>query len=130
MRPPNPSAQDISDQATRTDFRHSEALNEWLLLRGWQLVERPASAEHYPQGNEDRFAWYLQGNCVAARSSSACTYKVVWSVLEDRCEGNEGAGSGENFLAEVEVGDRIIVWARAKVCWKLLLIVLHAVIMC
>lgn len=115
MRPPKPTAQDMSNQTTKTHFRHSEAFNEWLMPTGWYLVERPASGQHHPQGDEDKFAWYLQGNCVSLRSQSGCWYKVVWSASKERCEGNEGAGKGENFLAELQAGDRIIVWARAKV---------------
>ena len=30
-------------------------------------------------------------------------------------EGNEGAGSGEGFLNAFRQGDRVLVWARAKV---------------
>ncbi|KAH7401493.1 hypothetical protein BKA66DRAFT_406195 [Pyrenochaeta sp. MPI-SDFR-AT-0127] len=95
-------------------------VNEWIsspqdfhrnmVGRGWFLAQRPAQALQGPQDGEGDFAWYLQGNRVVDRE----TYRVIWS--ENESEGNMGAGSGEGFLQEVKEGDRIIVWARAKVC--------------
>jgi hypothetical protein len=81
--------------------------------QGWHLVKRPESAEQGPQDGEGDFAWYLQGNQVAV-SREGLKYRVVWA--ENGNEGNEGAGSGEGFLQELQDGDRILVWARAKVC--------------
>jgi hypothetical protein len=78
--------------------------------RGWTLVKRPESAKQGPQDGEGDFAWYLQGNRVAVGLDD---YRIVWT--EDDREGNEGAGSGEGFLQELGEGDRILVWARAKV---------------
>jgi hypothetical protein len=79
---------------------------------GWSLVKRPESALQGPQGGEGDFAWYLQGNRVARPDSEEHT--IVWAV-EGREEGNEGSGSGEGFLQELREGDRVLVWARAKV---------------
>jgi hypothetical protein len=82
--------------------------------QGWVLVKRPDSARQGPQDGEGDFAWYLQGNRVAVGRDE---YRVIWA--EDGSEGNEGAGSGEGFLQELKDGDRILVWARAKVCINL-----------
>jgi hypothetical protein len=87
-------------------------LHSHMAGQGWGLVKRPASAEQGPQGGEGDFAWYLQGNRVAVGWDE---YRVLWA--EDRVEGNEGAGSGEGFLQELRDGDRVLVWARAKVCY-------------
>jgi hypothetical protein len=76
-------------------------------------VKRPETAEQGPQGGEGGFAWYLQGNRVAV-GQHGVRYRVVWAENEN--EGNEGAGSGEGFLKELKDGDRVLVWARAKVC--------------
>jgi hypothetical protein len=88
-----------------SDF-HDDILGE-----GWALVKRSESAQQGPQGGEGDFAWFLQGNRVAVGWNE---YRVLWA--EDRAEGNEGAGSGVGFLQELKDGDRILVWARAKVC--------------
>jgi hypothetical protein len=80
--------------------------------RNWSLVKRPESALQGPQGGEGDFAWFLQGNRVAAGESEE--YKIVWTE-EGREEGNEGSGSGEGFLQALSEGDRLLVWARAKV---------------
>jgi hypothetical protein len=87
------------------DF-HNDVLGD-----GWALVKRPESAQQGPQGGEGDFAWYLQGHRVAVGWSE---YRVRWA--EHRVEGNEGAGSGAGFLQELKDGDRVLVWARAKVC--------------
>jgi hypothetical protein len=81
---------------------------------GWKLVKRPQAAEQGPQDGEGDFAWYLQGNRVAAKHGEYC---VTWAV--DGWEGNEGAGRGDGFLEELREGDRVLVWARAKVCHEL-----------
>ncbi|KAH7085589.1 hypothetical protein BKA63DRAFT_399889 [Paraphoma chrysanthemicola] len=77
--------------------------------QGWTLVKRPESAKQGPQDGEGDWAWYVQGNRVAAGRAE---YHVVWA--DDGSEGNEGAGKGEGFLDELKEGDRILVWARAK----------------
>jgi hypothetical protein len=82
---------------------------------GWQLVKRPESAERGPQGGEGDFAWYLQGNRVAKTVDG---YRVFWT--ENESEGNVGAGRGEGFVKALRDGDRILVWARAKVCFSLI----------
>jgi hypothetical protein len=78
--------------------------------QGWTLVKRPESAKQGPQDGEGDFAWYLQGNRVAVGLDEYC---VVWT--ENGGAGNEGAGSGDGFLQELTEGDRVLVWARAKV---------------
>jgi hypothetical protein len=85
---------------------HSGILHRVVQDHGWSLVPRPSAI----QGNEDNFAWYLQGNKVAAKR----IYNVVWA--EEPWAGNEGSGTGEGFLEALQEGDRILVWARAKVC--------------
>jgi hypothetical protein len=80
--------------------------------RGWSLVKRPESALQGPQGGEGDFAWFLQGNRVAAGDSEE--YRIVWTE-EGREEGNEGSGSGEGLLQALSEGDMLLVWARAKV---------------
>ena len=88
-----------------------------MVGRGWSLVKRPESALQGPQGGEGHFAWYLQGNRVMAGTQD---YHVSWDEggLCEVDEGNEGAGSGEGFLDALEPGDRVLVWARAKVCLR------------
>jgi hypothetical protein len=88
-------------------------LHQSVAQQGWRLVNRPETAEQGPQGGEGAFAWFLQGNRVAV-GETGVRYRVVWA--EDGNEGNEGAGSGEGFLKELKDGDRVLVWARAKVC--------------
>jgi hypothetical protein len=83
-----------------------------MIGHGWSLVNRPESALQGPQGGEGNYAWYLQGNRVATRESEE--YRIVWT--EQGCEeGNQGSGSGEGFLQALREGDRVLVWARAKV---------------
>ncbi|CBX98218.1 hypothetical protein IAQ61_010315 [Plenodomus lingam] len=77
--------------------------------RDWELVKRPESASMGPQDGEGHFAWYLQGNCVAAGNRE---YHVSWTG--DGFQGNEGSGTGEGFVRELKDGDRILIWARAK----------------
>lgn len=66
-------------------------------------------------------AWYLQGNQVARATSlfegeMVKRYRVIWGCKANpRWEGNEGAGRGEGFVDSLREGDRILVWARAKV---------------
>jgi hypothetical protein len=93
------------------DFYSPSDFHEAVSDDGWELVKRPDSAEQGPQGGEGDFAWYLQGNRVAVGWGE---YRVLWA--ENRIEGNEGAGSGAGFLQELKEGDRVLVWARAKVC--------------
>ncbi|KAF2823730.1 hypothetical protein CC86DRAFT_59269 [Ophiobolus disseminans] len=65
-------------------------------------------------------AWYLQSNEVARGASvfdgdMVRRYTIVWSSkLNTRWVGNEGTGSGENFIDTIKKDDRIVVWARAK----------------
>lgn len=79
--------------------------------QGWSLVKRPEAAKQGPQDGEGDYSWFVQGNRVAAGRAE---YHVVWA--DDGSDGNEGAGRGEGFLHELKDGDRIMVWARAKVC--------------
>ena len=81
-----------------------------MVGRGWSLVKRPEDAIQGPQGGEGGYAWYLQGNRVMAGNDD---YHVVWS--EHGHEGNAGSGSGKGFLEALGEGDRVMVWARAKV---------------
>lgn len=83
-------------------FRDPGQFHDSLRDRDWYLVRKP-------QGGERDFAWYLQGNKVAAQKGH---YSVTWA--QDGAEGNEGAGSGEGLLKEVRDGDRLLVWARAQ----------------
>jgi len=78
--------------------------------RGWSLVKRPESALQGPQDGEGDLAWYLQGNRVAGPKDE---YQIGWT--EGGSRGNQGAGRGEGFVRELKQGDRILVWARAKV---------------
>jgi len=78
--------------------------------RGWSLVKRPESALQGPQDGEGDLAWYLQGNRVAGPKDE---YQIRWT--EGGSRGNQGAGTGEGFVRELKQGDRILVWARAKV---------------
>lgn len=83
--------------------------HETMADRGWSLVKRPESALQGPQDGEGDFAWYLQGNRVARPKEE---YHIVWT--EDGSWGNQGAGTGEGFVRELQDGDRILIWARAK----------------
>lgn len=91
-------------------FNDPSDYHQAVSSQGWSLVKRPESAKQGPQDGEGDFAWYLQGNRVAVGLDE---YRIVWSA--DDQEGNEGAGNGEGFLNELTEGDRVLVWARAKV---------------
>lgn len=93
-------------------FESPRSFQQHITPQGWQLVRRPEYAEQGPQGGEGDLAWYLQGNRVATQGHSE-EYKVRWT--NDSYEGNEGSGRGEGFLSELKEGDRLLVWARAKV---------------
>lgn len=93
-----------------TRFHDPSEFQTALNGRGWYLVKRPVEAEQGPQDGEGDFAWYLQGNRVAAKHGE---YRVVWA--DDGAEGDEGAGKGAGFLKELKDGDRVLIWARAKV---------------
>ncbi|KAF2827604.1 hypothetical protein CC86DRAFT_369698 [Ophiobolus disseminans] len=109
MRLPSPSTHLFGQSSAVQTFEDPSDFHSWVADRGWYLVKRPESAEQGPQGGEGDFAWYLQGNRVAAGRDG---YKVVWA--RDGVEGNEGAGTGKGFLEELKEGDRLLVWARAK----------------
>ncbi len=94
-------------------FESPNSFQEKVTPHGWQLMKRPAHAQQGPQAGEDDLAWYLQGNRVATQGRSE-DYHVLWT--HDGYEGNEGAGRGEGFLDELKDRDRLIVWARARVC--------------
>jgi hypothetical protein len=87
-----------------------DEVQQFLQNLSLTLATRPDSAEHWPQGKEEPFAWFLQANKVASRPN---TYKIIWG--QGRTEGNEGAGSGQGFLEELKENDRIVMWARVRV---------------
>jgi hypothetical protein len=91
-------------------YESPQGLHEALAPQGQMLVKRPEHLNQGPQGGEGDFAWYLQGNRVASPPS---TYSIIWT--RDSFQGNEGAGRGEGFLKALENGDRLLIWARAKV---------------
>lgn len=93
-------------------FASPQSFQDHVTPRGWQLVERPEYAEQGPQGGEGNLAWYLQGNRVATQGHTE-EYDVLWT--HDDHEGNEGSGRGDDFLGELKEGDRLLIWARAKV---------------
>ena len=94
-------------------FESPQSFQQHITPHGWQLVRRPEYAEQGPQGDEGDLAWYLQGNRVATQGRTG-DYDVLWT--HDDHEGNEGSGGGDGFLDELKEGDRLLVWARAKVC--------------
>jgi hypothetical protein len=93
-------------------FESPRSFQQHITPRGWQLAPRPAFAEQGPQGGEGDLAWYLQGNRVATQGYAE-EYDVTWTQYAH--EGNEGSGTGDGFLDELKDGDRLLVWARAKV---------------
>jgi hypothetical protein len=113
LRPSNATSGFTFSEETLYDWQRTpEGLKHALSEYGATLVERPLAVEYGPQGSEGPYAWYLQGNRVSARNPPP--YHVVWA--SDHHEGNEGAGSGEGFLEALKEGDKVLVWARAKVC--------------
>ncbi|KAJ8115593.1 hypothetical protein OPT61_g2803 [Boeremia exigua] len=92
-------------------FRSPQDFQRHVTQHGWQLLSRPEDAEQGPQGGEEGLAWYLQGNRVATRGRTQ-EYDVLWT--HDDFKGNEGCGRGETYLSQLEDGDRLLVWARAK----------------
>lgn len=106
----HPSTPATGPHLANTWFNDPSDFQQSVSSEGWTLVKRPGGAKQGPQDGEGDFAWYLQGNRVAVGPDD---YRVVWS--ENGKEGNEGAGNGEGFLQELTEGDRILVWARAKV---------------
>lgn len=94
-------------------FASPREFNTHVAPYGWYLVPRPEEAEQGPQGGEGALAWYLQGNRVATQGRVE-EYAVRW--VGERCEADsEGAGSGTGLLEALREGDRVLVWARAKV---------------
>lgn len=88
------------------------SFQERVTPHGWHFVKRPEHAEQGPQGGEGDLAWYLQGNRVATQGRLG-EYDVLWT--RDGYRGNEGSGRGDGFLDELKKGDRLLIWARAKV---------------
>ncbi|ORY12038.1 hypothetical protein BCR34DRAFT_564446 [Clohesyomyces aquaticus] len=88
-------------------------IREILRRNGWgDVVPRPASVPNGPAQDDDGgLAWYLQGNRVAQPDVE--DYQVIWGTY--RTEGNQGAGTGEGFLASLREGDMVAILARAKV---------------
>lgn len=93
-------------------FESPHTFQQHITPRGWQLARRPEFAEQGPQGGEGDLAWYLQGNRVATQGHAE-EYDITWT--RNAHEGNEGSGTGDGFLDELEDGDRLLIWARAKV---------------
>jgi len=62
-------------------------------------------------------SWYLQGNVVA--SPLAQEYNITWvkSWKDMHTPGSTGLGygNGRGFVDELQTGDVIGIWARAKV---------------
>lgn len=79
-----------------------------------ELVRSPPEAEQGGQAGEGHFAWYLQGNCVA--ETDPLNYRIVWGKDYCECETDRGAGEGTGFIEALQEGDRVLIWARAKVC--------------
>lgn len=98
-------------------FASPQSFQDHIMPRGWRLVKRPEYAEQGPQGGEGDMAWYLQGNRVATQGRTE-EYEVLWTHEDHK--GNEGSGSGDGFLSELKDGDRLLIWARAKVRWSLI----------
>ncbi|KAL5121186.1 hypothetical protein ACEQ8H_001038 [Pleosporales sp. CAS-2024a] len=96
-------------RVSRAPLSNPSDLHHSVASQGWALVKRPETAKQGPQDGEGDFAWYLQGNRVAAGLDE---YNITWTDTGNL--GNEGAGSGEGFLRELTEGDRVLVWARAK----------------
>lgn len=94
-------------------FASPGSFEQHVSPRGWQLARRPERAEQGPQGGEGGLAWYLQGNRVATQGRAE-EYDVLWK--RHGHEGNEGSGTGDGFVEELRDGDRLLIWARAKVC--------------
>jgi hypothetical protein len=69
--------------------------------------------------NGDKLTWMLQRNLVA--SMRAVEHIVEWTLNDDNVESAEeeseetGAGTGRGFVASLQKGDRIGIWARAMV---------------
>jgi hypothetical protein len=69
--------------------------------------------------NGDKLTWMLQRNLVA--STRAVEHTVEWTLNDDIIDPSEeespetGAGFGRGFVAALEKGDRIGIWARAMV---------------
>ncbi|KAF2007963.1 hypothetical protein P154DRAFT_528609 [Amniculicola lignicola CBS 123094] len=98
----------IHKDALTNNFGSPKHLQNNIHDLGWTLVVRPGE-DRYPQNGEGNFAWYLQGNKVSA---PARLVRVVWG--EQRHEGNAGTGDQQHFLENLQEGDNILVWARAK----------------
>jgi hypothetical protein len=69
--------------------------------------------------NDDKVVWHLQQNKVA--HTEYLYHTVVWR--DDDAETDEewrpnGTGKGSGFVASLERGDRIVVWARAMVIFS------------
>lgn len=72
---------------------------------------------HSRATKEGDHAWFLQGNEVGRGTSifegeMVPRYRIVWGST--RWLGNQGTGSGNDFIECLQPGDRICVWIRAK----------------
>ena len=82
-------------------------------------------AQEVQAAQEGEYAWYLQGNEVGRGTSIfegeiIRRYSIVWSSDSNpRWIGNDGSGQGKGFVDALREGDCILVWARAKVSFKM-----------
>jgi hypothetical protein len=95
-------------------------------MRNFRFLEdEEKTGTTLPTGVEGGHAWYLQSNEVARTTSTfegeyIRRYRVVWGCKANPTwVGNEGTGSGEDFIDSLQHRDWICVWARAKVCWSI-----------
>lgn len=96
------------------DLNCPRDLQERLGQQGFKLVSRPERADFGPQGGEGHVAWWLQGNQVAIHNADP--YTITWGRGSwEAAEDNEGAGHGDGLVEMLQEGDRLLVWARAKV---------------
>ena len=125
---PGPGTQGFSGSSSVFITPDPSSVRDVLARRGWAFVsappvEVPDGEETRPDlranraPEEEKTTWLIQRNLVASRDM--LEHEVVWNrddeVLTDEEWPENGTGSGRGFVASVDTGDRIGVWARCMV---------------
>jgi hypothetical protein len=126
---PGPGTQGFSGASSVFITPDPWSVRDALARRGWDFVPVPPvqphaiewsqrDASNADRDEEERTTWLIQRNAVA--SEDMRSHEVVWNrddeVVEEDGEWPEGGkGSGRGFVATIEAGDRIGIWARCMV---------------
>jgi hypothetical protein len=126
---PGPGTQGFSGSPSVFITPDPSSVRDVLGRRGWDFVPVPPVEmlevdEPTPDSRsanrgqeEEKFTWLIQRNIVASRAM--LEHEVIWNrddeVMTDEEYPENGRGLGRGFLASIDTGDRIGVWARCMV---------------